>query len=120
MYIFYYFFYTGFVGLRAKMYAIKFADNKVVKKAKGVKKNVIEKRITFENYLECLLNNCTITEKQNLIKAHLHRVFTIEQNKKVLDGKDDKRFQVDGIRTLAWGNVEIKQILEERQKENQQ
>lgn len=97
------------------MYAIKFVDNKVLKKAKGVKKNIVDKRITFENYMDCLLNNCTISEKQNLIKAHLHRVFTITQSKKVLDGQDDKRFQVDGVHTLAWGNVNIENIMKEKQ-----
>lgn len=97
------------------MYAVKVANNKVIKKAKGVKKNVIDKRITFDNYLECLQKNCTFFEKQNLIKPHLHRVYTIEQNKKILDGEDDKRFQVDGIRTLAWGNCQIPQILEDKQ-----
>lgn len=100
------------------MYAIKFANSKIIKKAKGVKKNIVEKRITFQNFVDCLLNNCTISEKQNLIKARLHRVFTITQSKKVLDGQDDKRFQIDGVRTLAWGNADIENILKEKQQKD--
>ena len=41
------------VCLRPKMYSILKADEKNVKKAKGVKKNVVKKQITHEQYMEC-------------------------------------------------------------------
>lgn len=100
---------SHFVGLRAKMYSIKIGNqNKIVKKAKGVKKNIINKKISFENYVDCLKKNLTLVDKQNLIKSHLHKVYSIEQEKKMLNGADDKRFILkDRISTLAWGHFRI-------------
>lgn len=98
----------SFIGLRSKMYSIKFANNKVVKRAKGVKKNIINKKITFNDYVECLQKNCKVIETQNLIKSHLHRVYSIEQSKHILDANDDKRYILpDRVSTLAFGHHEI-------------
>ena len=44
---------TEFVGLKAKMSSYK-VDETEEKKAKGVKKNVIKKDITFDDYYKCL------------------------------------------------------------------
>ena len=41
---------THFVGLRAKLYSYKIEGVDDVKKAKGVKKNIIKKGITFDDY----------------------------------------------------------------------
>ena len=43
-----------YVGLRPKMYSILKADEKNIKKAKGVKKNVVKKQIMHEQYKETL------------------------------------------------------------------
>ena len=40
---------SHFVGLRAKLYSFKIEDSEV-KKAKGNKKNVITKEISFDDY----------------------------------------------------------------------
>ena len=45
-----------FVGLRAKLYAIKMDEGKESKKCKGTKKNVVKKEITFDDYVECLFS----------------------------------------------------------------
>ena len=48
-----------FVGLRSKMYSYvkdNNKDRKEVKTAKGVRKYVIKKNITHENYKDCLIN----------------------------------------------------------------
>ena len=45
---------TEFVGLRAKMYFYRL-DETEEKKANGVKKNVIKKDISFNNYNKCLI-----------------------------------------------------------------
>ena len=45
-----------FVGLRAKMYVHKvFEDEKETKKIKGIKKSVVQKEITFDDFKKCLL-----------------------------------------------------------------
>ena len=40
---------THFVGLRAKFYSYRIEDH-VVKKAKGIKKNVLKKEMRFDDY----------------------------------------------------------------------
>ncbi|XP_077263128.1 uncharacterized protein LOC143897994 [Temnothorax americanus] len=47
---------TEFVGLRAKMYTYRVLGRDDTKKIKGVKRNVVAKRITFEDYVACLRN----------------------------------------------------------------
>ncbi|XP_071652904.1 uncharacterized protein [Temnothorax longispinosus] len=47
---------TEFVDLRAKMYTYKVLERNDTKRIKGVKKNVVAKRITFEDYVACLRN----------------------------------------------------------------
>ena len=51
-----------FVRLRAKTYAYLMDDNTEKKKAKGTKKCVIKRRLMFENYIDCLLNNKIILQ----------------------------------------------------------
>ena len=46
-----------FVGLRSKMYSYMKDNRKGGKTAKGIKKNVIKKNITHENYKDVLFNN---------------------------------------------------------------
>lgn len=104
-----------FIGLRSKMYAIKiYKDlNKskvdVIKKAKGVKKYVVSKHISFDNFFECVHSNCTLFQaKQNSIRSELHKVYSITQNKIVLSPLDNKRYILDNkIDTLPWGHYKL-------------
>ena len=43
-----------FVGLRAKLYSYKMQEGEESKKCKGVKKSVVKKSITHEDYKKCL------------------------------------------------------------------
>ena len=48
---------THFVGLRPKLYSFKTEERENnVKKAKGIKKNVIKKEVTFDDYKKCLFS----------------------------------------------------------------
>lgn len=96
-----------FVGLRSKLYAIKpDDDDKIIKKAKGIKKCVVKKEIMFDDFKNCLNNRIPLYKKQNLIRSNKHEIYTIEMNKKALSAYDDKRY-IDGIHTLAWGQYKI-------------
>ena len=64
-----------FVGLRAKTYAYLMDDNTEKKKAKGTKKCVIKRRLMFENYIDCLLNNKIILQSQQRFKSDHYNVF---------------------------------------------
>ncbi|XP_065639485.1 uncharacterized protein LOC136072256 [Hydra vulgaris] len=79
-----------FVGLKAKLYSYKL-HGKENKKCKGVKRNVTKKCITHEDYKDCLMNRKDQMRKMNVIRSHLHDVYTEEINKIALSAEDDKR-----------------------------
>lgn len=58
-----------FVGLRAKLYSCKMFEGKETKKCKGVKKVVVEKRMTFDNYEKCLFKRNKQMRTLNIIKV---------------------------------------------------
>ena len=97
-----------FVGLRAKLYSYKMFEGKESKKCKGVKKSVVKKSITHEDYKTCLTTGKEQLRKQNIIKSYKHEVYTEEVNKVALSASDDKRYILeDGINTLALGHYKI-------------
>jgi hypothetical protein len=98
-----------FIGLRAKLYAFKVFEGNETKKAKGVKKNVVQKKICFSDFEKCLLTKEPAYRKQVLFRTNKHDIYTVEQNKKALSAHDDKRYILEnGINTLAWGHYKIK------------
>ena len=97
-----------FVGLRAKLYSYKMFEGKESKKCKGVKKSVVKKSITHEDYKTCLTTGKEQLRKQNIIRSYKHEVYTEEVNKVALSASDDKRYILeDGIHTLALGHYKI-------------
>ena len=97
-----------FVGLRAKLYSYKMFEGKESKKCKGIKKSVVKKSITHEDYKTCLLTGNEQLRKQNIIRSYKHEVYTEEVNKVALSASDDKRYILeDGINTLALGHYKI-------------
>ena len=97
-----------FVGLRAKLYSYKMFEGEESKKCKGVKKSVVKKSITHEDYKNCLFTGKKQLRKMNIIRSHMHEVYTEEVNKVALCSDDDKRYILeDGINTLALGHYRI-------------
>ena len=94
-----------FVGLRAKLYSYRVEESYEEKKCKGVKKAVIKKTITFNDYKNCLFDNKPAMRKMNVIRSHLHTMYTETVNKIALSPFDDKRLiQKDNIHTFAHGH----------------
>ena len=102
---------TEFVGLRSKMYTFKYIKAgglKEVKKAKGIKRSVVEKGIKFDDYYNVLTDSTMVHKNQNVIRSHKHDVYTETVNKKALCYKDDKRYILeDGISTLAHSHYSL-------------
>ena len=99
---------TKFCGLRSKMYAWK-TRNKITKILKGIKRNVVDNKITFENYESALFDNKIYKCTQNTIRSKLHRVYSVKEKKDSLNPHDEKRYILnDKISTLAWGHNLIK------------
>ena len=99
-----------FVGLRAKLYSYKmFTDGKENKKCKGVKRNVVQETITHDDYKKCLFTKTEQLRTMNVIRSHLHDIYTEEVNKVALSANDDKRIIMeDGIHTLAYGHYTLR------------
>ena len=99
----------GFIGLRAKLYSYKMFEGKEEKKCKGIKKSVIKKNISFDDYKECLFSKKPQMRKMNVIRSHKHEVFSETVNKIALSANDDKRIILDDkISTLAFGHYKNK------------
>jgi hypothetical protein len=96
-----------YIGLRSKMYSYR-TENSVSKKLKGIKKAVLKKEISFQDYKNCLFNQKEYFHRQKviLIRSHKHDIFTEEVKKKSLIWKDDKRHLLpNSTDTLAYGHV---------------
>ena len=82
-----------------------------MKKAKGTKKCVINKILSFSDYKYCLFDNEKVLRSQQRFKSENHIVYTENINKIALSCNDDKRFvATDGIESYPYGYVLKKKI----------
>jgi hypothetical protein len=99
------------VGLRAKLYSIKIGSGEAGeerKRCKGVKKSVVKKNVTHEDYKKCLFGGEKLLRKMNVIRSHRHNIYSEEVNKVALSRDDDKRTILDdGINTTAIGFLSV-------------
>ena len=65
-----------FVGLRAKLYSYKMFEGKEEKKCKGIKKSVVKKDISHEDYRYCLFSEKPQMRKMNVIRSRGHEIFS--------------------------------------------
>ena len=94
---------THFVGLRPKLYTFKIEEDKEVRKRKGIKKNVVKKRLDFDDYVKCLFSGEKEMRKMKIIRSEKHDIYSKEVNKIALSNEDDKRLVLeDRVHTLAF------------------
>ena len=107
-----------FVGLRAKAYAMKqlivfendqkdWDDGEVleIKKLKGIQKCVVQKNISFDNFLECLFNQREHYADTTSLRSFDHKIKTLAVRKLAMSPYDDKRFLLeDGITSIPFGH----------------
>ena len=99
---------TEFVALRPMLYSYKKLDGSEDKKCKGIKKCVVKKTLTFEDYKTCLFSDSTEYRSQLMFRSAKHEVHTIEVNKVALNRDDDKTIsRKDGISTFASGHKDL-------------
>ena len=95
---------TEFAAPRPKTYYYLMDDGGIDKKTKGTKKCIIKRRVKFNDYKYCLLNNEIILESKQRFKSERHHVYTEEKNKTTLSSNDDKRLQTfDRITSCPYG-----------------
>ncbi|KAJ8914735.1 hypothetical protein NQ315_017446 [Exocentrus adspersus] len=96
-----------FYGTGAKAYYVKSVSDEI-KKAKGVKKNVIKKHLTIDDYSTVIEKGGVLLRKMSTFTTTLHNMFTEMKNKVALSHKDDKRYIIPNTcKTLAWGHSDI-------------
>jgi hypothetical protein len=99
-----------FCGLRSKMYALQMGNGCTKKTAKGISRNVVDKKLTFEVYYNTLINQTTTSATNLNFRSFRHNISLVETNKLGLSCMDDKRYiNPDGQTTLAHGHCEIPQ-----------
>ena len=80
-----------------------------IKKRKGTKKCVIQRRLMYDNFTDCLFNNKIILKSQRRFKSDYHEVYTDEVNKITLSSNDDKILQtLDRVTTYLHGTNAFK------------
>ena len=95
---------TESVALRPKTYSYLTDDCEEDKMAKGTKKCIIKRRLKFNDYKDCVLNNEIILRSQQRFKSDKHDVYTEEVSKIALSSNDDKRLQTsDRITSYPYG-----------------
>ena len=94
---------THFVGLRPKLYSFKIEEDREVRKCKGIKKNVVKKKLDFDDYVKCLFSGEKEMRSMKIIRSEKHDIYSKEVNKIALSNEDDKREVLkDNIHTLAF------------------
>ena len=97
---------TEFVALRPKAYSYKTDDHIELKKAKGTKKCVINKMLSFSDYKNYLFANGKVLRSQQRFKSENHIVYTENINKIALSFDDNKRIvATNGIESYPYGYV---------------
>ena len=93
---------THFVGLRPKLYSYKVEGEVELKKCKGIKKDVVKKTLSFDDYVRCLFSGEKEMRNMKIIRSENHDIYSKEVNKVALSNQDDKRHVLfDQIHTLA-------------------
>ena len=97
---------TEFVTLRPKMYAYKMGSAES-KKCKGIKKCIVRKTISFEDYKACLFGRGSSYRSQLLFRSRKHKVKPLEVNKLALIREDDRRITINGVASYARGHHRV-------------
>ncbi|XP_065180179.1 uncharacterized protein LOC135810614 [Sycon ciliatum] len=98
---------SEFVGLRSMMYA--YTGEESAKRAKGVKKSVVNDTLQFSTYKDCLLRDQQSIEREmNVLRSRNHHIYGETIRKVALSPFDSKRYILDdGVSTLAYGHYKI-------------
>ena len=103
---------SEFIGLRPKMYSLKYGESKEKQTGKGIKTDFVKKHISHEDYSRCLLSAERADQQQiaTFVKFNTkkHIVTTDEVAKVGLCCYDNKRYLLgDGITSYSYGHYRI-------------
>ena len=88
---------------RLLFYNLLMVDETNIRKAKGVKKNVIKKKIKHEQYKNVLFKKEQMWHGMKMLRSDGHEIYGIHVNKISLSPFDSKRWIADdGVNTKAY------------------
>ena len=97
-----------FIGLRSKLYVIKTVSNHEDKKCKGYNRKFKDTLLTYEKYKNCHKNLTQHRLPLLAIRSFDHQLYTVLQNKVVLNNYDSKMFICNcNIHTFFYGSNDI-------------
>ena len=70
-------------------------------------KSVIEKTLRHEHFKQCLFNEITTMHSMKVIRSQKHELFMDTIFKRTLSGFDDKKYWINNIESLSFGNHNI-------------
>jgi hypothetical protein len=93
-----------YIGLKPKLYSLKYFSGKTESKCKGLQRNVLKKFIKHEYYKNVLEKNNIIISETRRIKNENFNLTTIKMKKISHSPFDDKRYILDNmIETVPFG-----------------
>ena len=100
------------VSQYCNVFTIK-GDEINVRKAKGVKKNVVKKQIKHEQYKQALFSKEQMWHGMNILRSEGHEIYGMHVNKISLSPFDSKRWIADdGVSTKAYGYNNLMEEME--------
>ena len=79
-----------------------FLQEQEAKRAKGIKTCVVKKRISFQDYYNCLFDDQRTKHTFQHFKSIDHQIFTIESIKSGLTPFDSKRYYINNIESIPF------------------
>ena len=92
------------VFLRPKCYSMLTVTGDAKKRAKGVRRNVVQRQITHANYRSSWEEEVELYANQRRIGSERHQLFTLQYRKRTLSFFEDKCAWVSANTSLPYGN----------------
>ena len=90
------------------MYAIHMDDGLDYKKAKGLPKNIVKKKINFEMYRQTFDENIKSTVQFQAIRSYNHQLFSITCSKSGLSNYCNKRYYTSNNNSVPYGHHSLR------------
>lgn len=92
------------IFLRPKCYSLLTATGDAKKRAKGVRRNVVQRQITHADYRSAWEMEIELYAEQRRIASELHQLYTLQYRKRTLSYFEDKRAWTGHNTSLPYGN----------------
>lgn len=92
------------IFLRPKCYSLLTFGGDAKKRAKGVRRNVVQRQITHDDYRLAWENEVELYANQRRIASERHQLYTLQYRKRTLSYFEDKRAWVGVNDSLPYGN----------------